>query len=121
MRGEFFDIFVKTATHCAARGSGFNRGNFGWPQHLGKCIFHKDLLTLLIFSDNVLYYEHKDSVKKLNKETKLLLRKREDPLGWAVCMEEVYSMGDMGGAIILIGIVIVVAVFAVLNSKMNKK
>lgn len=42
-------------------------------------------------------------------------------MGWAVCMEEVYSMGDMGGAIILIGIVIVVAVFAVLNSKMNKK
>ena len=38
-----------------------------------------------------------------------------------VCMEEVYSMGDMGGAIILIGIVVVVAVFAVLNSKMNKK
>lgn len=36
-------------------------------------------------------------------------------------MEEVYSMGDMGGAIILIGIVVVVAVFAVLNSKMNKK
>lgn len=30
-------------------------------------------------------------------------------------------MGDMGGAIILIGIVVVVAVFAVLNSKMNKK
>ena len=38
-----------------------------------------------------------------------------------VRMEEVYRMGDMGGAIILIGIVVVVAVFAVLNSKMNKK
>ena len=30
-------------------------------------------------------------------------------------------MGDMGGAIVLLGIVIVVAVFAVLNSRMNKK
>ena len=38
-----------------------------------------------------------------------------------VCMEEVYRMGDMGGAIVLLGIVIVVAVFAVLNSRMNKK
>lgn len=121
MRGEIFDICVKTAIPCAARDSGFNRGDFGWFQLLGKCIFHKDFLTLLIFSDNVLYYEHKDSVKKLNKETRSLLRKRKDPLGWAVCMEEVYRMGDIGGAVVLIGIVVVVAVFAVLNSRMNKK
>ena len=37
------------------------------------------------------------------------------------CMEEVYRMGDMGGAVVLIAIVVVVAIFAVLNSKMNKK
>lgn len=36
-------------------------------------------------------------------------------------MEEVYRMGDIGGAVVLIGIVVVVAVFAVLNSRMNKK
>ena len=30
-------------------------------------------------------------------------------------------MGDMGGAVVLIAIVVVVAVFAVLNTKMNNK